>query len=163
VKEALTGGIFTRKVETLVEDLGGASGIFKSEVSRILLGFDTDLSRLMVHARFTYFYLDATYIHGRLGRNLQVVLRAVVVAIALNALGYQEVLENAMEDSKEEGFWSQSLGSLQEQGLISTLLKISDAHLRLPVEIKRMFQGSSWQRCRVHSLRSLPSNVPKAG
>ena len=26
-----------------------------------------------------------------------------------------------------------------------------------------MFQGSSWQRCRVHFLRNLLSHVPKAG
>jgi hypothetical protein len=31
------------------------------------------------HARFPYVYLDATYLHGRLGQNMQVVSRAVVV------------------------------------------------------------------------------------
>ena len=40
---------------------------------------------------------------------------------------------------------------------------ISDAHLGLTVAIKRMFQGSSWQRCRVHFLRNLLSHVAKAG
>jgi hypothetical protein len=33
----------------------------------------------------------------------------------------------------------------------------------LTAAIKRMFQGSSWQRCRVHFLRNLLSHVPKAG
>ncbi|TVS05299.1 MAG: hypothetical protein EA413_06915 [Cyanobium sp. PLM2.Bin73] len=41
------------------------------------------------HARFPYVYLDATYLHGRLGRNMQLVSRAVVVAIGINALGCQ--------------------------------------------------------------------------
>jgi hypothetical protein len=36
--EAYTGGISTRKVDALVEALGGASGISKSEVSRICPG-----------------------------------------------------------------------------------------------------------------------------
>jgi putative transposase len=40
---------------------------------------------------------------------------------------------------------------------------ISDAHLGLNAAIKRMFQGCSWQRCRVHFLRNLLSLVPKAG
>jgi transposase-like protein len=40
---------------------------------------------------------------------------------------------------------------------------ISDAHLGLKAAIKRMFQGCSWQRCRVHFLRNLLSHVPKAG
>ncbi len=40
---------------------------------------------------------------------------------------------------------------------------ISDAHLGLTAAIKRMVQGCSWQRCRVHVLRNLLSHVPKAG
>jgi transposase-like protein len=40
VTEAYTGGISTRKVDALVEALGGASGISKSEVSRICQGVD---------------------------------------------------------------------------------------------------------------------------
>ena len=150
-----------------MEALGGASGISKSEVSRICQGLDEQvkafLQRPLDHARFPYVYLDATYLHGRLGRNMQVVSRAVVVAIGINALGYREVLGIAVGDSEAEGFWRQFLGSLKERGLAGTRLVISDAHLGLTVAIKRMFQGCSWQRCRVHFLRNLLSHVPKAG
>jgi putative transposase len=167
VMEAYTGGISTRKVDALVEALGGASGISKSEVSRICQGLDDQvkafLQRPLDHARFPYVYLDATYLHGRLGPNMQVVSRAVVVAIGINALGYREVLGIAVGDSEAEGFWRQFLGSLKERGLEGTRLVISDAHLGLTAAIKRMFQGSSWQRCRVHFLRNLLSHVPKAG
>ena len=164
VMEAYTGGISTRKVDALVEALGGASGISKSEVSRICQGLDEQvkafLGRPLDHARFPYVYLDATYLHGRLGRNMQVVSRAVVVAIGINALGYREVLGIAVGDSEAEGFWRQFLGSLKERGLDGTRLVISDAHLGLTAAIKRMFQGCSWQRCRVHFLRNLLSHVP---
>ena len=167
VMEAYTGGISTRKVDALVEALGGDSGISKSEVSRICQGLDEQvkafLGRPLEHASFPYVYLDATYLHGRLGRNLQVVSRAVVVAIGINALGYREVLGIAVGDSEAEGFWRQFLGSLKERGLTGTRLVISDAHLGLTAAIKRMFQGSSWQRCRVHFLRNLLSHVPKVG
>ena len=167
VMEAYTGGISTRKVDALVEALGGDSGISKSEVSRICQGLDEQvkafLGRPLDHAHFPYVYLDATYLHGRLGRNLQVVSRAVVVAIGINALGFREVLGIAVGDSEAEGFWRQFLGSLKERGLTGTRLVISDAHLGLTAAIKRMFQGCSWQRCRVHFLRNLLSHVPKAG
>ena len=167
VMEAYTGGISTRKVDSLVEALGGASGISKSEVSRICAGLDEQvkafLGRPLDHARFPYVDLDATYLHGRLGRNLQVVSRAVVVAIGINALGYREVLGIAVGDSEAEGFWRQFLGSLKERGLTGNRLVISDAHLGLTAAIKRMFQGCSWQRCRVHFLRNMLSHVPKAG
>jgi putative transposase len=167
VMEAYTGGISTRKVDALVEALGGASGISKSEVSRICQGLDEQvkalLGRPLDHARFPYVYLDVTYLHGRLGRNMQVCSRAVVVAIGINALGYREVLGIAVGDSEAEGFWRQFLGSLKERGLTGTRLVISDAHLGLTAAIKRMFQGCSWQRCRLHFLRNLLSHVPKAG
>jgi putative transposase len=167
VMEAYTGGLSTWKVDALVEALGGASGISKSEVSRICQGLDEQvkafLDRPLDHARFPYVYLDATYLHGRLGRNMQVCSRAVVVAIGINALGYREVLGIAVGDSEAEGFWRQFLGSLKEHGLTGTRLVISDAHMGLTAAIKRMFQGCSWQRCRVHVLRNLLSHVPKAG
>ena len=157
----------TRKVDALVEALGGASGISKSEVSRICQGLDEQvkafLGRPLDHACFPYVYLDATYLHGRLARNLQVVSRAVVVAIGINGLGYREVLGIAVGDSEAEGFWRQFLGSLKERGLTGTRLVISDAHLGLTAAIKRMFQGCCWQRCRVHFLRNLLSHVPRAG
>jgi putative transposase len=94
---------------------------------------------------------------------MPVVSRAVVVAIGINALGFREVLGIAVGDSEAESFWRQFLGSLKERGLTGTRLVISDAHLGLTAAIKRMFQGCSWQRCRVHFLRNLLSHVPKAG
>ena len=167
VTEAYIGGISTRKVDALVEALGSDSGISKSEVSRICQGLDEQvkafLGRPLDHAHFPYVYLDATYLHGRLGHNMQVVSRAVVVAIGINALGYREVLGIAVGDSEAETFWRQFMGSLKERGLTGTRLVISDAHLGLKAAIKRMFQGCSWQRCRVHFLRNLLSHVPKAG
>lgn len=41
------------------------------------------LGRPLDQACFPCFYLDATYLHGRLGQNMQVVSRAVVVAIGI--------------------------------------------------------------------------------
>jgi len=59
-----TGGISTRKGDALVEALGGASGISKSEISRICQGLDEQvkafLGRPLDNARFPYVYLDAT-------------------------------------------------------------------------------------------------------
>ncbi len=99
-----------------MEALGGASGIVKSEVSRICQGLDeqvkTSLGRPLEHAHFPYVYLEPTDLHGRLGRNLQVVSQAVVVTIGIKALGYCEVLGIAVGDSEAEGFWCQFLGSL---------------------------------------------------
>ena len=82
---------------------------------------------------------------------------------ALGGIQRQLQLGIAVGDSEAESFWRQFLASLKERGLTGTRLVISDAHLGLTAAIKRMFQGCSWQRCRVHFLRNLLSHVPKAG
>jgi transposase-like protein len=41
-------------------------------------------------------------------------------------------------------------------------LVISDAHGGLKAAIARVFQGASWQRCRVHLMRNLLAHVPKS-
>jgi len=66
-------------------------------------------------------------------------------------------------NSETEAFWAEFIASLRERGLVGVKLVISDAHSGLTAAIKRMFQGCSWQRCRVHFLRNLLSHVPKAG
>ena len=104
VMEAYTGGISTRKVDALVEALGGASGISKSEVSRICQGLDEQvkafLGRTLDHARFPYVYLDATYLHGRLGRNMQVV--SVYTFAFANYFGKQPI--RSIDDIKGKKF-----------------------------------------------------------
>jgi len=76
VMEAYIGGISTRKVDTLVAALGVQSGISKSQVSRICQDIDQQvqafLNRPLQESGYAYVFLDATYLHGRLGRALQV-------------------------------------------------------------------------------------------
>ena len=79
VMEAYVHGVSTRKVDDLVKALGVASGISKSEVSRICSELDRDLAefrnRPLGHIEFPYVFCDATYVKGRVrGR---VVSRAV--------------------------------------------------------------------------------------
>ena len=85
VMEAYVAGVSTRKVDALVAALGSQSGISKSQVSRTCAEIDLQvqafLSRPLEGQGYAYLYLDATYLHGRLGRAMQVCSRAVVVAI----------------------------------------------------------------------------------
>jgi putative transposase len=135
-------------------------------VSRICAEIDLQvqafLNRPLEGQGYAYLYLDATYLHGRLGRAMQVCSRAVVVAMGVNADGRRELLGLKVGDSESEGFWSQFLGSLKERGLSGVKLVISDAHSGLINAIRRMLQGSCWQRCRVHFARNLLQTVPKA-
>jgi putative transposase len=69
VMEAYVHGVSTRKVDDLVAALGAASGISKSEVSRICAGLDEEMAafrtRSLGHVEFPYVFADATYVKGR--------------------------------------------------------------------------------------------------
>jgi len=83
----------------------------------------------------------------------------VVIATGLRADGYREVLGVDIGDSENETFWTEFLRSLKDRGLDGVRLVISDAHAGLKAAIKRVFQGASWQRCRVHAMRNLMSSA----
>jgi transposase-like protein len=82
--------------------------------------------------------------------------------MGVNADGRRELLGLKVGDSENESFWSQFLGSLKERGLTRVKLVISEAHSGLTNAIRRMLQGSCWQRCRVHFARNLLQMVSKA-
>ena len=155
--EAYVHGISTRKVDDLVAALGVASGISRSEVSRICSELDGDLdafrNRPLDHVEFPYVFADATYIKGRV--NGRVVSRAVVVATGVTANGDREVLGVAVGDSENGAFWTAFFQDLRARGLTGVQLVISDHHLGLKAAIASVFIGSAWQRCGVHFMRNV--------
>ena len=164
VMEAWVHGVSTRKVDDLVKALGVASGISKSEVSRICAELDRDLeafrTRRLDHVEFPYVFADATYVKARV--NGRVVSRAVVVATGVTNNGDREVLGVEVGDSEDGAFWTAFLRGMRARGLSGVLLVISDHHLGLKAAIASVFIGSTWQRCRVHFMRNVLSRVPKA-
>lgn len=164
VMEAYVHGVSTRKVDDLVKALGVASGISKSEVSRICAELDRDLKafreRPLDHIAFPYVFLDATYVKGRVrGR---VVSRAVVIATGVTATGDREVLGIDVGDSEDGAFWTAFCKGLRARGLTGVQLVISDHHLGLKAAIGAVFLGAAWQRCPVHFMRNVLARVPKA-
>ena len=164
VMEAYVHGVSTRSVDDLVVALGG-TGISKSEVSRICAGLDEAVgafrTRRLDHARFPYVYLDATYLHVRTEAAM-VVSKAVVIATGVTEHGRREILGLDVGDSEDEVFWRAFLAGLKKRGLGGVQLVISDQHAGLVAALRRVFQGSSHQRCRVHFIRNVLAHVPKA-
>jgi putative transposase len=127
VMEAYVAGVSTRAVDDLVAALGIASGISKSEVSRICGGLDEIVgafrTRQLDHVEFPYVHLDATYLHVR-NTTSQVVSMAVVVATGITAEGNREILGCDIGDSENETFWRGFLRSLRARGLTGVKLMI---------------------------------------
>jgi transposase-like protein len=165
VMEAYVQGVSTRAVDELVDALGVESGIKKSEVSGICAGLDELVgafrTRRLDHVEFPYVYLDATYLHVR-NSSGQVASMAVVIATGICATGEREVLGVDVGDSEDEVFWRGLLRSVKSRGLAGVRLVISDQHAGLVAALRRIFQGASHQRCRVHFARNLLALVPKS-
>ena len=163
IMTAYTTGTSTRKVDDLVRALGCDSGVSRSTVSRICAEIDAEVetfrTRRLDHLGFPYLFVDATYVKAR--KDHRIVSRAVVVATGVGTDGNREVLGVAVGDSEDEVFWTTFLRSLRERGLAGVRLVISDAHSGLKAAITRVFQGATWQRCKVHLMRNLLANVPR--
>jgi putative transposase len=82
-----------------------------------------------------------------------------VIAIGVKETGEREIVGFDIGASEEEAFWLAFLRSLVDRGLQGVQLVISDAHAGLKKAIGAVFQGASWQRCRVHCLRNLLAHV----
>lgn len=163
IMTAYITGTSTWKVDDLVKALGCDIGVSKSTVSRICAEIDEQVevyrTRPLDHMGFPYVSVDATYIKAPVDHD--VVSRAVVVATGVAADGNREVLSLDVGDSEDEVFWISFLRSLRDRGLGGVKPVISDAHSGLEAAIARVFQGSAWQRCRVHLMRNLLTHIPK--
>ena len=63
-----------------------------------------------------------------------------------------------LEESEE--VYLQLFRGLQERGLCTPRLVVSDAHAGLVAAIRKGFPGASWQRCKVHFMRNILAHIP---
>jgi len=93
--------------------------------------------------------------------NGRVVSMALVLATAVNELGNREVLGFDVGHREDGAFWTAFLRQLVARGLKGVILVTSDTHQGLKEAIRTVLVGATWQRCRVHFIRSQLAYVPK--
>jgi putative transposase len=159
IQEAYIQGVSTRAVDDLVKALG-ASGVSKSEVSRLVEEIDGRVNAFLarpIEGEWPYLWIDATYVKAREGG--RIVSTATIVAVGVNTDGRREVLGVATGASEAEVFWKGFLRSLADRGLRGVRLVIADDHKGLRAAAAKVFHASP-QRCRVHWMRSALAHVP---
>jgi len=162
VQEAYVSGVSTRAVEDLVKALGEDVRIEKSAVSRMCKELDEEARAFRerpLDEEVPYLWLDAVYEKVREGG--QVKSRAVVLAIGVTAEGHRQVLGIEVGNTESEAFWRDFLRSLVRRGLKGVELAISDAHVGIREAVKKVLPTTTWQRCRVHTMRSILTHVPR--
>ena len=86
---------------------------------------------------------------------------SLLVAMAVNAEGYREIL-GIVEGAKEDrAGWSSFLKHLKERGLQGVRMIISDACIGLAESAAEFYPDAHWQRCTVHFYRNVYSHVPR--
>src|ERR671932_2198102 len=154
------GGVSSRKVDELVQSMG-LSGISKSTVSKLCKDIDERVTGFLerpLEGEWPYLWLDATYLKVREGG--RVVSVAAIIAMAVDAEGRREIVGLHLGPSEAETFWAGFLKSLVKRGLKGVKVVVSDAHEGLKAAIRRVL-GATWQRCRVHWMRSALAHVAK--
>ena len=138
------------------------TGILKSQVSKLCKEIDERVDSFLerpLEGEWPYVWLDATYLKVRQGgRTVSV---AAIIAVAANTDGRREIIGLSIGDCEAVVFWTEFLRSLVKRGLKGVKLVISDAHEGLKAAAFKVFQGTTWQRCRVHTIRNLLARVPK--
>jgi putative transposase len=159
IQEAVVQGVSTRKVETVLEQMGIA-GVSAGQVSQLCAALDEKVRQFRERplGETRYVWVDAPYEKVRVDERVESM--AVVVAAGVNPQGRREVLGFDVISTESEEGWALFFKSLKERGLQGVQLVISDAHSGLKAAIRKVLKAE-WQRCKVHFYRNVLVHVPK--
>ena len=161
VQEAFVQGVSTRKMEKLAKSLGIES-LSHSQVSEMTKGLNEQVnafrSRSLSQSSYPILWVDALYEKVRMDGRIASL--AILVVCGVDEHGQRDILaiEPMLEESEEA--YLQLFRGLQERGLRTPELVVSDAHAGLVAAIRKGFPGASWQRCKVHFMRNILAHIP---
>ncbi|KAA5604276.1 IS256 family transposase [Roseospira marina] len=164
VEEALIemylAGVSVRRVEDITEALWGTrvSPSTVSSLNKKIYAKIEDWRHRPIEGEHPYLYLDGIVMKRTWAREVRNV--SLLMASAVNAEGYREILgiwEGAKEDKSG---WSAFLRHLVDRGLSGVQLIISDACRGLVESVADFLPDAQWQRCMVHFYRNVFSHVP---
>jgi putative transposase len=165
VEEALIemylAGVSVRRVEDITEALWGTrvSPSTVSDLNKKIYATIEAWRNRPIEGEHPYVYLDGIVMKRSWAGEVRNV--SLLVAIAVNAEGYREIL-GIVEGAKEDkAGWSGFLKHLKERGLKGVRLIISDACIGLAESAAEFYPDAGWQRCVVHFYRNVFSHVPR--
>ena len=161
IQEAYVQGVSTRKVDRLCRQMG-LDLVDKSFVSRLSKGIEEDVQAFksrQLEAEFPYVFVDARY--EKVRQEGRVVSLAVMVAVGVRSDGHREILGFETGMGERYRLWRDFLEGMLQRGLRGVMLVVSDAHEGLKRAIGECFSGATWQRCRVHFMRSVLAHVSR--
>ena len=86
---------------------------------------------------------------------------AILVALGVNSAGNLEIIGAAEGGKEDKESWLKFLRSLKERGLSGVRLMVGDKCLGLIEAIREVFPDTDYQRCIVHFMRNVFTEVPR--
>jgi len=160
IVESYLKGVSTRKVESIVGELG--IDLSHETVSRLSHELDevvTEFKTSSLQEYYPYLYIDATYL--KVFDGVRFVSSAVMVVIGVDATGRREILDITPMESESFATYTDFFDGLKDRGVKKIDLIISDGHKGIKKAAKESFSGSSWQFCSVHLKRNIMKVVAK--
>ena len=164
VEEALIemylAGISVRRVEDITEALWGTR-VSPSTVSNLNKKIYAKIEAWRnrpIEGEHPYLYLDGIVMKRSWAGEVRNV--SLLVASAVNAEGFREILGICEGAKEDKSGWSAFLRHLVDRGLKGVQLIISDACRGLSDSTAEYLPEARWQRCMVHFYRNVFSHVP---
>lgn len=161
VTQAYVRGVSTRDMAGVTEVLLDKR-VGKSTVSRVTKRLEDqveELRRLPISEPITYLYLDATFVDARWARTVENV--AALVAYGVGPDGKRRLLGVHIGAQESEASWTELLAELVARGLSGVKLLIRDEHAGLIAAARKVLPEVKQQRCTVHLMRNVCSNLPQ--
>jgi len=161
VTQAYVSGVSTRDMGDVTEALLGQR-VGRSSVSRVTKRLEDqvdELRREPITDPIAYLYLDATFVDARWARTVENV--SALVAYGVGTDGHRQLLGIHLGASESEASWSGLLAELVERGLSGVQLIIRDEHAGLIAAARKVLPEVRQQRCTVHLMRNVFTQVPK--
>jgi putative transposase len=164
VEEALIemylAGISVRRVEDITEALWGTrvSPATVSNLNKTIYAKIETWRNRPIAGDHPYLYLDGIVMKRSWAGEVRNV--SLLVASAVNAEGFREILGICEGAKEDKSGWSAFLRHLVERGLKGVRLIISDACRGLVESAAEYLPDALWQRCMVHFYRNIFSHVP---
>lgn len=165
VEEALIemylAGVSVRRVEDITEALWDAKvspGTISNLNQKVYVQIEEWRNRKL-EVEYPYVYLDGIYLKKNWGGTIENI--AILVAIGVNAAGNREIIGAAEGAKEDKESWLRFLRSLKERNLKGVRLMVGDKCIGLVEAIKEVYPDAKYQRCMVHFMRNVLSDVPR--
>lgn len=165
IKDAFLSGLSTRKVGEVLEAILGYR-LSASTVSNIAKSLDSKVREFHTKAledKYEYLFLDGINLNVKcLGSRNK---KTVLCAYGITKEGQRELISFRIDKSESEISWYLFIDSLFRRGLkgVNLNLVVIDGSPSLMLAVKTVFPFTAVQRCWVHKLRNIASNLPKKG